>query len=430
MKFTNIGGATAILEHEGKRILFDPWLDDGIFHGSWFHWPPAAASIEDLGRFDYVYISHIHEDHCSAGTIRHINRDAEIIIMDRQPNFVAQFLRANDFNFAKVHLVPPRKGMHLTDSLFIDMIEADPCNEMASLIDSSIVIRWDGYVIFNANDCQPHEAGVAYLNQHYPKIDLALLPYSGGSGYPSCYINLTDEQKLAEKNRILSQRIAGFVANTKAIDPKYVVPFADQYVVGGARAHLNRYVSHGSCPGVVAPLVEDAGLADHLLLLNPGQSFDLGTAEKQPATPYRLFSEEERERYIAEHLASQTYEHERVSFARSVPIDRLVRYARQRLWETQGRRKTFPDARLMLDFNESLRRFTIDLQHENVQESDFSSVAPEPYLRISGSDTLMSMLLIGHVSWNIADAALFLDYERKPNLYDPSIYVLLNFLRL
>ena len=26
MKFTNIGGATAILEHRGKRILFDPWL--------------------------------------------------------------------------------------------------------------------------------------------------------------------------------------------------------------------------------------------------------------------------------------------------------------------------------------------------------------------------------------------------------------------
>lgn len=117
MKFTNIGGATAILEHRGKRILFDPWLDDGIFHGSWFHWPPAAADIKALGRFDYVYISHIHEDHCSAGTIRHINRDAEIIIMDRQPNFVAQFLRSNDFNFSKVHLVSPRKVTEIVGRL-------------------------------------------------------------------------------------------------------------------------------------------------------------------------------------------------------------------------------------------------------------------------------------------------------------------------
>ena len=45
-------------------------------------------------------------------------------------------------------------------------------------------------------------------------------------------------------------------------------------------------------------------------------------------------------------------------------------------------------------------------------------------------NTLMAMLLMGHVSWNIADAALFLDYERQPNVYDPSLYVLLNFLRI
>lgn len=430
MKFTNIGGATAILEHKGKRILFDPWLDDGIFHGSWFHWPPAAANMEDLGRFDYVYISHIHEDHCSAGTIRHINRDAEIIIMDRQPNFVAQFLRANDFHFSKVHLVPPRKGLRLSDELFVDMIEADPNNEMAYLIDSSIVIRWDGHVIFNANDCQPHAAGVAYLNEHYPKIDLALLPYSGGSGYPSCYINLSDEQKLAERDRILKQRIAGFVENTKQINPRYVVPFADQYVVGGSRAALNRYVSHGACPGVVSTQIENAGLADRLLLLNSGQAFDLETTGKIPNAPYRTFTEEDRDQYVAGHLSAQPYDHERVTFARSVPLERLVRYARQRLWETQTRRRTFPATGLVLDFNESRRRFVIDLQIEEIKETDFDTPPAEPFLRVAGSDTLMSMLLLGHVSWNIADAALFLDYERQPNTYDPSLYVLLNFLRL
>ncbi len=430
MKFTNIGGATAILEHRGKRILFDPWLDDGIFHGSWFHWPPAAASIDQLGRFDYVYISHIHEDHCSAGTIRHINRDAEIIIMDRQPNFVAQFLRANDFNFAKIHLVPPRQGLQLPNGLFVDMIEADPGNEMAYLIDSSIVIHWDGYVIFNANDCQPYADGIAYLNKHYPKIDLALLPFSGGSGYPSCYLNLSEEEKLIEKQRILQQRIASFVENTQRIDPRYVVPFADQYVIGGSRSHLNRYVSHGSCPGVVEPQVKAAGLGDRLLLLNSGQSFDLETACKEPPKPYRMFTDADREVYVAKHLTAHTYDHERVSFSRSVPTDRLVKYARQRLWETQGRRQTFPDIRLVLDFTESGRRFVIDLQKQEIQESDFDTGTPEPYLRVAGPDTLMNMLLIGHVSWNIADAALFLDYERRPNVYDPSIYVLLNFLRL
>ena len=48
MRILNLGGATAVLEHEGRRMLFDPWLDDGIFHGSWFHWPPAAASAPSI----------------------------------------------------------------------------------------------------------------------------------------------------------------------------------------------------------------------------------------------------------------------------------------------------------------------------------------------------------------------------------------------
>jgi UDP-MurNAc hydroxylase len=430
MKFINLGGATAILEHRGKRMLFDPWLDEGIFHGSWFHWPPVSTQIKDLGRFDYVYISHIHEDHCSAGTIRHQNRDAEIIIMDRRPNFVANFLKSHDFNFAKVHLVPPRKGIRLADDLFVDMIEADPTNEMAYLVDSSIVIRWGDYVVFNANDCQPHPDGVDYLRKTYPKIDLALLPYSGGSGYPSCYSNLSEVEKISEKERILERRIAGFIENTKQINPRYVVPFADQYVVGGSRAHLNRYISHGSCPGVVSKQVEEAGLGEQLLLLNSGQSFDLGTQAKSPNVPYKAYTEEDRERHITEHLAQHTYDHERVTFGPSVSIDRLVRHARKRLWEVQTQRQAFPATRLVLDFNDSQRRFEIDLSVSDVIESDIRQSLQEPYLRMSGSDTLQIMLLIGHISWNIADAALFLDYERRPNVYDPSIYVLLNFLKV
>ena len=40
------------------------------------------------------------------------------------------------------------------------------------------------------------------------------------------------------------------------------------------------------------------------------------------------------------------------------------------------------------------------------------------------------MLLMGHISWNIADAALFLDFDRVPNDYDPRVHANLNHLRL
>ena len=61
MKIINIGGATGIIEHNGKRILFDPGLDDGLVNGAWFHYPPLKIKSKDLGKFDYIYISHIHK---------------------------------------------------------------------------------------------------------------------------------------------------------------------------------------------------------------------------------------------------------------------------------------------------------------------------------------------------------------------------------
>jgi hypothetical protein len=208
------------------------------------------------------------------------------------------------------------------------------------------------------------------------------------------------------------------------------MPFADQYVVGGSRAHLNRYVSHGASPAVVRPKMAEAGLQDRLVLLNAGQAFDLESRALTPDEPYRTFTEEDRERHIAQSLVGRKYDHERVTFGPSVAVDRLVAHARERLWSVQERRNTFPAYRLILDFSDSGRRFEIDLACSGVSET--STIAPlgEPFLRLAGSDTLLVMLLIGHMSWNIADAALFLDYERRPNRYDPAIYVLLNFLKV
>ena len=40
MKIINFGGATGIIEHQGKCILFEPALDDGLAHRSWFDFPP------------------------------------------------------------------------------------------------------------------------------------------------------------------------------------------------------------------------------------------------------------------------------------------------------------------------------------------------------------------------------------------------------
>jgi UDP-MurNAc hydroxylase len=264
----------------------------------------------------------------------------------------------------------------------------------------------------------------------YGRIDFALLPYSGGSGYPSCYVNLTEEEKLREKQRIIELRLASFVRTAKVLNPRYIMPFADQYVVSGSRAHLNKYISHPPCAGVVAAALEPVGLQDRLILLNSGQAYDFDQNRKMPEGDYLSVNEADREAYIATTLRDKRYDHEKIQFNPSVSLDRLVQYARSRLWTIQQRKKSFPDYSFCLDCQDTRQRFLIRLDEEFVKEVGWDQPPQIPYLRISGSNSLMIMLLLGHISWNIADAALFLDYERVPNSYDPNLYVFLNYLRI
>ena len=432
MKLTNIGGATAILEHRGKRMLFDPWLNEGILYGSWYHYPPLKMGLKDIGHLDCIYISHIHEDHCAPGTIQHLNRDAEIIVMDREPqipNYVTKFLSTYGFNFRKIHRIRPYTPQEIAPGLTVDMVEADPQHEYNYLIDSGLILKWGGFTIYNANDCAPYDGGLEYIKKTYGEVDLALLPYSGGSGYPGCYSNLSHEEKLREKKRIFDAAMNHFVQTVRTLNPKRVMPFADQYVIGGAKYILNQYSPHPPCPGYCMQPLRDAGLADKLLVLNSAQAFDLETGRKTPDEPYNMFSEEDRTAY-ASTLANNKYIHDEFQFNLGVPVNRLLSTARERLWRMQQKENYLPDCRLYIDTPDRQQRFEIDFGSKNVVEREFNGrdKLKSPYVRLTTSSTLLTMMLINHVNWNMADGSLLLDYERVPNVYDPKFYAYLNYL--
>lgn len=433
MKFLNIGGATAVLEQDGKRMLFDPWMNDGILYGSWYHYPPLEVRIEDLGHLDYIYISHIHEDHCAPGTIRHLNRDAEIIVMDREPaiaNYVTRFLKNRRFDFKKIHRIRPMTPVEIAPGLTVDMVEGDPAHEYAYLVDSGLVLNWNGFTIYNANDCAPHPAALDYIKKTYGRLNLALLPYSGGSGYPGCYDNLSHEEKLKEKKRIYEFRMKGFIETARYLDPERVMPFADQYVIAGSRSNLNQYSPHPPCPGGVLEPMRAAGLDSRLLLLNSGQSFDFATGKKSPDRPFRLHTEADRERYTRENLLEKKYTHEEFRLDDSVPIDRLAAVARARLWAAQERKGYFPEYKIYMQMPDRELTLEIDMRSEKVRSLPPSEPLREPYLRMRGTSTLFGLMMMNHISWNMADGALFVDYYRAPNVYDPVLYAFLNYLTI
>jgi UDP-MurNAc hydroxylase len=207
------------------------------------------------------------------------------------------------------------------------------------------------------------------------------------------------------------------------------MPFADQYMVAGSRGHLNRFIAHPPCPGVVETYIQNQTFDSQLLLLNSNQTYDFATDIKQPDAPYQHFTEADRDQY-QQSIHDAKYDHEHFELNPSVPLDRLVSFARARLWQMQQMKNYFPEQTLYLEAQQSQRRFKIDLTQEKIEECGFHSSCAEPFLKISVPDVLLMMMLIGHVSWNIADAALFIDYERRPNIYDGKIYEFINYLRV
>ncbi len=74
MKLTFLQSSSVLLEDKTTKILTDPWLIDGELYGSWVHYPPSKLIPEDFNDVDYIYLSHIHQDHFSQKTLKQMSK--------------------------------------------------------------------------------------------------------------------------------------------------------------------------------------------------------------------------------------------------------------------------------------------------------------------------------------------------------------------
>lgn len=432
MKVTHLGASTIIVEHKKKKILFDPWLDDGIVYGSWFRWPPSKILPQQIGKLDYIIISHIHEDHCSAGTLKYLDKNAEVIIMDRNPNFVKKFLDYNKFNFKKIHLVKPYEIKKIFLDLYVSFVEADEENYFSYLIDSGIILKSNDNVLYNSNDCLPTAKAIKFIKENFKQVDLALLPYTGVSGYPNCYLNLTHKQKIKEAKRITIERLKLLKNTAKKINPKLIMPFADQFVIGGKNFYLNKYSPHP--PSI--KFVEDYFKANSefkFLLLNINQSYDLKTHKKFPKNKFKSYSNKERNIFIKK-ISKNLYDHEKIKLNQAISEERLLQHACERLFAEQKKQNYKTNWNLLFDIKDKdeSKKFLIDLNNSKLTKlnGSFPKANDKPSLTMIIEKDVFVMLLLGHMSWNMADGAFFILYNRVPNKFDPKLYAFINYLKI
>lgn len=139
VKLTWIGHAGFIVEAGGNRILIDPWFNPA-FLGTWRPQPCNAHLADWVASqsYDYLYISHEHEDHC--------------------------------------------------DKAFLDRVQYGANAELVYPIiwdtyrgDSMLLIDADGERVLFANDCNADRC-------EWPReVDTLVCQYSGAAYYPTAY---------------------------------------------------------------------------------------------------------------------------------------------------------------------------------------------------------------------------------------------------
>lgn len=272
-----LGHAGFALGNDSTCLLMDPWLSGkGAFLHTWFPFPDNSGLAEQLiacigGRHLYVYISHVHEDHCDIEFLQQLEELHPTFVL---PGFQDDSLRRRMQRISGKKVFVSNGGIleldqHFTVRLFLE--------ESGINTDSAIWVSCDGWTVFNLNDCKIYDR-LATIGTG--AIDVLTCQFSGATWHPLCY----DYERPTYESISLKRKNAKFYQVEKvirAVDPKLFIPSAGPAVL----LHPALYERNFE-PINIFPKAEEfvshlsrRSLSCELRILRPGQAIVLGTSE-------------------------------------------------------------------------------------------------------------------------------------------------------
>lgn len=235
IRVTYLYSACVTIETADLRVVCDPWFTDGAFDGSWYQYPRLDNPLERIGAVQFIYVSHVHPDHYDPVFLRsYLTRfpEAQIIIADFRFNHLQRKMRSDGFE--------PRIVSTLSvGETCLDIVPnqaqatADPND-----IDSALVVRRLGHSVVNMNDNPFEEHHVERICALCPKLDIALLGYTGAGPYPQTYYpDGPRVRELAERKK--QEFFTRYRRMRRALNPRVAIPFAGKYLLGGKLTALN-----------------------------------------------------------------------------------------------------------------------------------------------------------------------------------------------
>ena len=416
MKFKFLGNAGGtFLGSKGTKILCDPWIVDGVFEGSWYHYPPLKTKISDIQNVDAIYVSHVHPDHFDERNF-HFPKDIPLIILDEGPNFLKKNLMKMGYdNFVEIRDNQTKKFKEFNLTIFKPFTKHIYEESLVgNLIDSALVLEDHNTVAVNFNDNTPDEKACQFLKNKFKKIDLALLGYNAAGPYPSCFENLSENERKDEHHRILKRNFEHLCKIIPILEPKSIIPFAGSYVIGGKNYYKNKYLGTTTWDECADFLKENLKAKINVVTLRENQTFDI--LNQLQLEKYERLDLDDMKKYI-ESIKDHKYDYEKDD---EPSISKLIEDS-----ELASKK-----------MGERLKRFNTEL-NTNV----FIQIKDKTIHIIKGKDKnskliceldnkLLRRILDKKAHWNNAEIGTHITFKRYPNKMEPDTHTLMSFFHL
>jgi hypothetical protein len=220
-----LGHACLLCETEDVRILMDPWIVGPANFRSWWHLPDEQINLQALPSLDYIYVSHLHDDHFHVPTLLSLKQRPKVLVPRLYHNRLVRKLHR--LGYTTIIELAHGKHVRLEGSTWVCCVQTGN--------DSMLMVGDSSASMLNANDAlQGNEPTITipllnYLTQRY-SFDIAFLAFGTAGAFPKCY---QFEEPREGIDPLIKERamLSTFVRGAIGAKAKLVVPFAGGFAL-------------------------------------------------------------------------------------------------------------------------------------------------------------------------------------------------------
>jgi UDP-MurNAc hydroxylase len=409
-KIDYLGHAGFIAEYAGTRVLIDPWFYPA-FLASWFPYPDNRFLLDRVtgGKFDYLYVSHTHEDHFDPRLLEQLDRNITILCPAYRTKALQKQFTA--LGFKKIVALGHKQSHELAPGFTATVLLDTGHKE-----DSGLLLDMGGFRFLDLNDCNTP------LSELPTNIDLLAAQFSGAMWYPNCY----DYPPCVMRQKVASVRdglVKTLLSKVRATGAKAYLPSAGPPIF--LDPELEQFTHRdetifplwsdmapdfaAACPGVPVVALEPGDR----VLVGDGLAVEPYTGER-PDSSLEAYRARRKDEWQAYHDAE----------ARPVSFEELAAYFKK----LQKRNR-----HLLHDFSKTLR-VTADGRNWDVRlgqlAEDHEIEGEEPYpvdYTLEVATRVLRAIVDGKTGWEEALLSMRVHLRRDPDVFDSRLMGLLRY---